>query len=592
MQGKYIFRLTDPDLPNSIGNKASNMLTLSDLGLNIPDTYVCTWDAYLDQDGMVQESIKAEIENILDPNITYAVRSSVNVEDTLEHSYAGQFSTILEVSGVDELITAIQQVWDSAAKDEVRSYQQKTTSVDQDVKIAVIIQAMIAPRFSGVVFSKNPITGLDEIVIEAVEGVGTALVQDGATPLRWIHKWGDWLEKPPGDQKLEDLALKVVQQTEWIVKKTGKDVDLEWVYDGKELYWVQLREITALKDLRIYSNKISKEFLPGLIKPLVWSINVPLVNSAWVDLLSEVIGENDIDPSSMARSFYYRAYFDMTTFGEIFDRLGMPRQSLEINMGIVEPPENRPPFRPSPQMMALLPRILGFLINKWRFSRQVEAHFPEIETKLKAFDLENVDEYCLTELFAIIDQLYRTVGEAAYYNIIVPVLMFVYNGALRRQLGKIDIEFEKINLTHDMDELQDYDPNVHLARLNQEYRQLDSGLQDSIREVDYQAFTSLPGSDVFQELLQQFIERFGHFSDSGNDFSVPPWREDKDLILKLIINYQPAYGSAGSGIGFGAPACRSAATLGYKPSLPSGAPVPLLPGTCELGVYIRIRLVS
>ena len=31
----------------------------------------------------------------------------------------------------------------------------------------------------------------------------------------------------------------------------------------------------------IYSNKISRELLPGMIKPLVWSINIPVVNSSW-----------------------------------------------------------------------------------------------------------------------------------------------------------------------------------------------------------------------------------------------------------------------------------------------------------------------
>ncbi len=56
--------------------------------------------------------------------------------------------------------------------------------------MAVIIQDMIDPVLSGVSFSKNPITGLDEIVVEAVQGSGTALVQAGVTPFRWVNKWG------------------------------------------------------------------------------------------------------------------------------------------------------------------------------------------------------------------------------------------------------------------------------------------------------------------------------------------------------------------------------------------------------------------
>ena len=48
--------------------------------------------------------------------------------------------------------------------------------------MSVLIQEMVRPIFSGVAFSKNPITGLDEVIVETIAGEGTALMQDGATP--------------------------------------------------------------------------------------------------------------------------------------------------------------------------------------------------------------------------------------------------------------------------------------------------------------------------------------------------------------------------------------------------------------------------
>ena len=77
----------------------------------------------------------------------------------------------------------------------------------------------------------------------------------------------------------------------------GKDVDLEWVYDGTALYWLQLRDITALGNTNIYSNRIAKEMTPGMIKPLVWSVKVPIPASVWVGFFKELLGKIDIDPN-------------------------------------------------------------------------------------------------------------------------------------------------------------------------------------------------------------------------------------------------------------------------------------------------------
>jgi pyruvate,water dikinase len=57
----------------------------------------------------------------------------------------------------------------------------------------------------------------------------------------------------------------VCQQTRQIAASFKVAVDLEWVYDGQELFWVQMREISSLKNLATYSNRIAKEVLPGMI---------------------------------------------------------------------------------------------------------------------------------------------------------------------------------------------------------------------------------------------------------------------------------------------------------------------------------------
>ena len=117
------------------------------------------------------------------------------------------------------------------------------------LKTAVLIQEMVRPQVSGVAFSRNPLTGMDEVVVEAVAGSGETLVQDGVTPERWVNKWGDWIARPGQPALPVAVIQEVVDQTKRIAKAYGQPVDLEWVYDGATVHWVQVRPITALANV-------------------------------------------------------------------------------------------------------------------------------------------------------------------------------------------------------------------------------------------------------------------------------------------------------------------------------------------------------
>ena len=69
---------------------------------------------------------------------------------------------------------------------------------------------------------------------------------NGVTPRRWVNKWGEWRVRPEDEDIELDLIQEVVQQTKAIARAHGQPVDLEWVYNGHGIHWVQLREITAL----------------------------------------------------------------------------------------------------------------------------------------------------------------------------------------------------------------------------------------------------------------------------------------------------------------------------------------------------------
>jgi pyruvate,water dikinase len=115
--------------------------------------------------------------------------------------------------------------------------------------------------------------------------------------------------------------------------------------------------------------------------------------------------------------------------------------------------------------------------------------------------------------------------------------MQIYNQLLKSQLAKLGIDFENFDVTQEMPQLQELDPNFFLSDLSAQYKSLESDLQRQIANGDYRVIERFAETDDFRKGIEEFVERFGHLSDSGNDFSSVPWREDLDLVIKMIAKY-------------------------------------------------------
>jgi pyruvate,water dikinase len=550
MRTEYIFNLKEKTIPETIGSKAANLRFLVEQKYPIPETFVCTWDAHKHYFNPIEEPIndilKVELLQKLDLTKQYAIRSSANIEDGSNYSCAGQFKSILNVSGIDNILNAIESIWSSTHSEGVKTYLKRIGEDQQELKMAVIIQEMIEPAVSGVTFSRNPLTGMDEIIVEATIGHGENLVQNGITPDRWVNKWGEWTVKPKLSPIATPLIQEVVSDTKKIAQTYGNDVDVEWVYDGNTINWVQLREITSLKNTTFYSNHFAKEVFPGMIKPLIWSINVPLICSAWIRLFDQLVGRCNFEPHSLAKPFYYRAYFNMGTIAEIFKQLGLPSNTIELLMNVESQGSEKPSFKPGTKTLLLLPRLVLFAINLFMFPRKINNFLPQMKRRYSSFAATTIDSLNPEELILQIDKLYKLNEEAAYYMILTYLLMGLYNGLLKNQLNKYGISFENIDFTSDIDGLNDFNPTVTLNTLNKAFKQFPTPLQEKIKQSSYADFVTIDGIDSFHESLKIFIQHFGHLSDSGNDFSSTPWRETPESIITMIANYAQRRETAGS----------------------------------------------
>jgi pyruvate, water dikinase len=205
-----------------------------------------------------------------------AVRSSATAEDLPEASFAGQQATFLNVKGKDDVIKAVRACWASLFTARAIYYRVKNNFEHDKVLISAVIQKMVNSEQSGIMFTINPSNNQeDEIIIEAVYGLGEAIVSGEISPDLYIvnkenreikkiqikkQEWGLFrddngknvkLEIPSKDQEMQVLNDKLVKELARIGQKIenhyGKPQDIEWAIEKEEVYIVQSRAVTTFK---------------------------------------------------------------------------------------------------------------------------------------------------------------------------------------------------------------------------------------------------------------------------------------------------------------------------------------------------------
>jgi pyruvate,water dikinase len=533
-----------------IGSKARSLNRLAKYKFRIPETMVLTEESRTryNRDPEVFESLlRKRLQGIIDPHQTYAVRSSSELEDQSDHSFAGQFQSLLNISGVDGILEAIKDVWGSAEGIEESEYFKKLSGGKNNRGMGVIIQEMVKAKWTGVAFSINPITGRDEIIIEAVEGQGESMLQKGKNPCRWTYSQGSWDEFEKGASLDIRQLDKLVSAVRKLRDKCRSEIDLEWAFDGEDLYYLQCRSVTASKYPVVYSNHISREVLPGMIKPLVWSVNIPLVNSAWIRLLERLMGPLGMAPEQLSKSFYYRAYFNMGTLGTLFRMMGMPRNSLESLMGRKDP-SGKSAFRPSLKAFRYLPRMTWFLLSNINLGRRFRRKISSLEQECTELSKELKKDFSPDRYPGLFRRVMAMSREAAYFNIIMPLAMQIRDRLLKRRMEKRKLSYADLDFTQDFPVLRNYDPQYLIKRNHALWKKIPDAYRKKVKSYDTLQEPGGPDEVTdFQRAFEELLARFGHFSESGNDFSYPSWKEDPDFLLNVVRQGQEGTAATAKG---------------------------------------------
>ena len=192
---------------NSIyGSKAVGLGAAARSGLPIPPGVALSGDVVEAVAGSDNASIEAVAALVRPLGAPLAVRSSA-VEDGAEASFAGQHITLLNVTGMDAVADAVREVWWSANSDSAITYRQRV-GLFKRPSVGVVVQSLLDPECAGVMFTRNPINGADERVIEASWGLGEAVVAGLVIPDHFrLDRGGKVLERTPGLKKIAVRTL-------------------------------------------------------------------------------------------------------------------------------------------------------------------------------------------------------------------------------------------------------------------------------------------------------------------------------------------------------------------------------------------------
>jgi pyruvate,water dikinase len=209
-----------------IGGKAEGLVRLHELGLPVPPFVAVP---------VGQEPEEAAVAGLGEP---LAVRSSAVGEDAADKSAAGQYETMLGVTR--------ETLHDAVAH--VRSSTERAQAYGTGGEVAVVIQRQVPATRAGVAFSRDPVSGAEEILIECALGGGEAVVSGEVTPDRYRVRGGRVRARAAGDLRTlrDDEAERLVELVRRAEAGFGRPVDVEFCFEGRTLWLLQCRPITTL----------------------------------------------------------------------------------------------------------------------------------------------------------------------------------------------------------------------------------------------------------------------------------------------------------------------------------------------------------
>ncbi|MCR6847687.1 phosphoenolpyruvate synthase [Bacillus sp. IBL03825] len=237
----------------------------------------------------------------------YAVRSSATAEDLPYASFAGQQDTYLNIIGEEAILQHVRKCWASLFTERAVMYRMQNGFEHNQVSICVVVQKMVFPKASGILFTADPVTSNRKVLsIDASFGLGEALVSGLVSADNYKVKEGEITGKmiatkklaiyalkeggtetkqiDPAQQKIQTLSEQQILQLAQIGRQIeayfGCPQDIEWCLVDDTFYIVQSRPITTLYPIpevndgenHVYVSVGHQQMMTDPLKPLGMSL--------------------------------------------------------------------------------------------------------------------------------------------------------------------------------------------------------------------------------------------------------------------------------------------------------------------------------
>ena len=534
-----------------VGRKAYNLFVLNK-HFSVPEFAVAVTRGF--EDYQKNRKITAKLETELKETLEYflrkgpvAIRSSGTAEDLPGVSFAGMYNTTLNVTDVADGIKAIIRTWDSIGSERAKVYREKNNiTVGQ---MAVIIQHQLQPEVSGVMVTQSPFS-VYEVLVECCLGLGERLVSGKIDPTRYRIRGKEIAEQKGESLLSKDQLFDLVAIGKKIERLYKAPQDIEWAIEKDKIYILQSRCILLnaampRRPCQVWSNVNVRETMPEPMSPMWWSLFDDTVFSIFVkNVFNFPINRSQYEKYRIVEMISGRLYWNVNnmlaygkSIGPILDLLeGSRSMDPQLAMAI-----KAIDFRNLPKPMSGLKMswftiiaftrlvyylLLSFFRYGWMFSKITHSYdkFEEMNWNFVPSNdlnqgIENVKNWIKSMMWVFARRYFGGVFLSIFHLVLLGRLLRIRMGkqgeaiARKAMLGIIDKTGEMVLAVN------------NLAQVAKERTD----------EMTVKNLEDLHKNDkTFKKLFDQFLNDFGQRGPAEFDIASPNWREDHELVYRLI----------------------------------------------------------
>ncbi len=545
----------------------------------------------------VAEAILEAYEGLRD---SVAVRSSATAEDRQDASFAGQYDTFLNVTGAGAVLDRVRACWAGLWSERALAYMREQGLNPLQADMGVVVQRQGQARAAGVLFTLNPLTGREEeMVVEAVWGLGEAVVSGRVTPDRYVINARDGQimarditsqsfalvlgdnggvhEEPlPPDQHRgpvlrDEQLLELVELGYRVQALYGYPQDIEWALllsDSPAPKWgslpstpgfvlLQTRPLTSFSfdsDLGQWTSGNYREVLPGFASPLALSLSLEHDYGRALSEFFRDLKMGEASPGTLwGRPFFGRAYWNVGVAKRFVSLIpGFKERVFDQTVGI-EPIYDgdglTTPWMPWTILRAL---PILFALNDqfkrgWREARAYRDRFlAEIEPALAAVNPSLLSDRELADYCHEMARLHwEANGTAMRVSFLSVQAQDEFVPMVRRLNATLpsDQQIAEGDLITGLSDVRTAQPTLELWELARAAlcdHQIAAAVTEGDPDDMPQCLQTSQAGSAFWEQAQDYLTRYRYMAPIDEDLSLPRWDEDPGFMLSTLQAYARA----------------------------------------------------